>query len=416
MNIISTERSFRQLGDARFVFEVPDLGVVFDVDRLRRDRFGSLRGELTVTTDLAGARTVDGTLSSAEFNLSDLRARRELADVLRGRARTKDDDVDWHGLLEEFCLRVRDAERRGSPAVLLRDLPKPAPDAECDLDGVRLLKNHPVCIFGDGGGLKSYTALKLGGSLERLGVRVALIDWELSGEDHRDRLERLFGPRMPGIRYIRATRPLFHEADRIARIVADERLDYLIYDSVAFACDGPPEAAEVAANYFRAVRAIGPGSLHIAHITKGDKADQKPFGSTFWHNGFRDTWFSQEVSTSGDGSSLTLGLYNRKPNLGPVRPAVGFRVDFTETTTTFTRTNLADVEGLADKLTIFERVKHVLLKGARTITELATELDVKPDTTKKTIERWAKKGHVVRLPQPGGAARFAMAEHRRQEA
>ena len=68
-------------------------------------------------------------------------------------------------------------------------------------------------------------------------------DWEFSGEDHRDRLERLFGTDMPAIWYARCDRALVYEADRLRRIVAENDISYVIYDSVAFACDGPPESA-----------------------------------------------------------------------------------------------------------------------------------------------------------------------------
>jgi hypothetical protein len=64
---------------------------------------------------------------------------------------------------------------------------------------------------------------------------------------------------------------------------------------------GPPEAADSAADYFRALRTLNMGSLHIAHVTKAEGGDQKPFGSTFYHNGARSTWFVQRSEDSGDG-------------------------------------------------------------------------------------------------------------------
>ena len=79
--------------------------------------------------------------------------------------------------------------------------------------------------------------------------------------------------------YARCERPLVYEADRLARIVREHDISYAIFDSVAFACDGPPEAAEVAGRYFRAVRQLGIGSLQIAHISKAENGDKKPFGS-----------------------------------------------------------------------------------------------------------------------------------------
>ena len=150
-----------------------------------------------------------------------------------------------------------------------------------------------MCLFGDGGDGKSLIALYLSVELTRLGLRVLYADWEFSGEDHRERLERITGPDMPdGICYAHCERPLVDEADRLRRIVGTERIDYLVADSVAFACDGPPEAAEVAARYFRALRRIGVGSLSIAHVRQ-ENGDQKPFGSSFWHNGFRSTTFAK---------------------------------------------------------------------------------------------------------------------------
>ena len=63
--------------------------------------------------------------------------------------------------------------------------------------------------------------------------------------------------------------------------------------------------------------------MNIAHVNKSDQGDQKPFGSTFWANGARATWFVTKSGESGDGSQFTLGLFNRKANTGPLRPAAG---------------------------------------------------------------------------------------------
>ena len=165
------------------------------------------------------------------------------------------------------------AEREGQPATLLREFPRPIDD-HLDVEGIRLFRRHPVILFGDGGTAKSYTALYLAGLLDQRGVRVMYCDWEFDGEDHRDRLERLFGSDMPDVRYIRCERPLVHEADRIHRIVQEDGIGYVMYDSIAFACDGPPEASEVAGAYFRAVRQIGKGSLHVAHVNRSETGDK----------------------------------------------------------------------------------------------------------------------------------------------
>ena len=399
-------RDFRRVDEGHYRLTLDQLGIEFIVDGLRR-KWGELIGELTVRCDLAGARTFDGVLSVADFNLSSARARQDRAKLLA--ERSKAPDLDWAGLLEEFVQRVLTAERAGEPTFLLGELLRPAPDDTIDIDGVRLIERHPIVLFGDGGGGKSYLALYLAGRLAQLGIRPALFDWELAGEDHRDRLERLFGPDMPDIWYVRCARPLVHEADRLRRIVRENEIAYAVYDSIAFACDGPPEAAEVASAYSRAVRQIGPGSLHIAHVSKSDGADQKPFGSAFWHNGARATWFVKLAETLPGGNQINIGLYNRKANLGGLRPAVGFEITFSPDRTRFRRVNLADVPDLAAGLSLYQRIRGFLRSGARTRADIGAEFEnTKPETLRRTLNRAIERGQLVRFPGLGGTEQIGL--------
>lgn len=410
---MNCERRFSRAGEGRYVLDVSDYCLTLDLERVKRDRFGALRGELTVRCDLPGAATIDGNLAwSGEVTISDNRGR---ADVLRAlESRVTARGLDWSLLLDELGMRVRAAERTGEPAILLRDAKRPAPDEQLRIDGLALPKRHPSIIFGDGGSAKSYLALYVAGRLAQSGLRVALFDWELEAEDHRLRLEHLFGADMPAVVYARCSRPLVHEADRLARIRHEHRLDFAVFDSIGFACDGPPEAAEVAGAYLRTVRSLGIGSLNLAHISKAEGGDQKPFGSAFWHNGARMTWFAKLADGNPGDSEITLGLFNRKHNLGPRLPAVGFGVRFETNTTTFTRVNLADVSDLASKLSTFERITAALKRGPLTVAALADELDAKPDTVERTVRRWVSKGRLVRLEAHSGTpTRYGLAEFRR---
>src|SRR5262245_24784203 len=312
-----------------YKLEIPAWAIIFESDRLRWDH-EELKGELTVRCDLPGARSINGCLSRGTFNFSSPRTRKEQAKLLRERAQTNG-DLDWDGQLEEFCQRVIEAERTGDPDVDLRTLPKPERGDEISINDLLFPRRHPSIIFGDGGTAKSYIALWVAGTLAQQGLSVAFFDWELCGDDHRDRLERMFGLEMPEIRYVLCDRPLVVEADRLRRIVRERNVDYAIFDSVAVACDGPPEAAEVASRYFRAVRQIGCGGLHVAHVSKSSEAaDQKPFGSAFWHNLARCTW---NVQADPENNSLRLGFFNRKANLGPIRPPVSLLASFTHDST-----------------------------------------------------------------------------------
>lgn len=370
----------------RYELELPDIGITFIADRLRRER-QELIGELSVGCSLPGARTVNGFLNTSDFNFSSARAMQDRAKLLKERANTNG-NVDWIGLLEELRQHVFAAEREGDPSVDLRTLQRPAAD-DIHIHGITLPRRHPSILFGDGGSAKSYTGLWLAGELARRGVRVGLWDWELCGEDHRDRLERIFGNDMPLIEYVRCERPLTAEVDRLRKVVRDKKIDYAFFDSIAFACDGRPEDAEIAGRYFRAVRSIGCGSLHIAHVNKSEESDKKPFGSSFWHNGARSTWNVQAAEQVGDGT-LRLGFFNRKSNLGPLRQPVSFILSFTETATTFDRADVGDTPEFATKLTIRQRLDTLLRRGSMPVHEVSTELEVDANSIYKTVKRNSK--------------------------
>lgn len=408
-------REFVRLGDAHYRLTDIALGIMLDIDRLRRAGH-ELIGELGVACDLPGARTVDGYLSIADLNLSSATARGTRAKLLAERSQAP--DIDWPGFVEELCQRTIAAERSGAPATPLHTFERSTADAMYDVDGWPWPRAHPMITFADGGGLKSYLALYGAGVLSRCGVRVGYADWELSGGDHRDRLERLFGPDMPTIHYFRCDRPLVDEADRLRREVHRLDLEYLVCDSAGFGTAGPPEAAEHALAYFRAVRQIGVGSHHLAHINRSENSDQKPFGSSFWHNSARATWFAKVAATSANGQRLTVGLFNRKSNLTRLHPAVGFQFTFDNERTMVERVNLADVEDLAGQLPLWQRVAHLLKNGdgqPRTIAEIAEALNAKPDTVKKATSPGrarAGKSMFTQVPGSDGVVRIALVEQR----
>ena len=183
-------------------------------------------------------------------------------------------------------------------------------------------------------------------------------------------------------------------------------LDFAVYDSVAFACDGPPEAAETVGAYFRAVRQIGVGSLQIAHITKAEGGDRKPFGSAFWHNSARATFFIKTAEPVGGDASLTLGVFNRKANLGGLQAPLGFRVDFDPNTTTFTRTEVADCCDMVSQLSVRQRMASLLRKGPLTFEQIAEETDSEVKSVKRESYRYKKLFMVL----PGG--KVGLAERR----
>ncbi len=394
---------FTVLGEDRYRLSYPAIGITFEVDRVRR-QFSQLVGELEVQCTLPGARTVNGSLCTADLNLSSLKERQSRASWLASRANAS--GVDWVALVEEFCQRVLRADRAGQPAIDLRTVTSSGTGREIQIDGLYLQWSHPNIIFGDGGTLKSYIALYVAGKLALDGKRVLLADWELTAEDHKDRLQRLFLTRTPQVLYARCERPLVYEVDRIRRIVQESRVEFAFFDSVAFACDGPPESAEAAGRYFRCVRQLGIGSFHVAHVSKAENADQKPFGSIFWHNGARTTWYAQLASVDTNSDTLNIGLFNRKANLGKLRPPAGFSVTFTEDRTTIRRSDVAGNPDLAAKMSTRQRMAYLLKRGPMSPEAIGEEIDGDPETIKRTARRY--KDQFVQIPD----GRFALLERR----
>jgi hypothetical protein len=283
------------------------------------------------------------------------------------------------------------------------------------MHGWPLLRDHNTTGFGDGGSAKSYLALFAAGVLAQRGISVLYADWELSGSDHRERLERLFGPQLPIVHYLRCDRPLVAEVDRLSREVHRLAIDYLICDSVGFATAGPPESAEHATAYCRALRQIGVGSLNLAHTNRSENNGEKPFGSSFWHNSARSTWFFKQASASVDGRTVTVGLFNKKSNLSRLHPAVGFQFEFAEDRTIVTRVNLANVEDLAGQLPLWQRVAHLIRAGGGqplTLGQIAEALDAKPDSVKRAVSPQRKGSMFVQVPATDGVARIALVERR----
>ena len=401
---MSAAGDFYVLGEGRYCQKADQFSL--DVDRLRRDRH-ELIGEVSVR--VFSPEAPDGVVvSCADMNLSSQRARQERAKFLTERAQAN--GYDFYGLIETFCQRVIEAERQGTPAIYLRDLPRPVADAESAVEGFPILRRHPMILFGDGGTCKSYLALFFAGRLALEGWRILYADWELSADDHRLRLEQLFGDDMPPVQYIRCDKPLVHEIDRIRRICRSERIEYLVLDSVAVACAGPAEASEVCTEYFRALRSLGVGSLNLAHITKAEQGDLKPFGSSFWSNLARSTWNIKLAS--GDGPVSTVGLYHRKFNLTGSHPAIGYEFDFSDGETRVRQVSIADTAGLAEALPLWQRMKLAVTHQPMTAAALASELG--PKANVETIERYARKYTEVftRVSGRDGITRIALVEKR----
>ena len=106
------------------------------------------------------------------------------------------------------------------------------------------------------------------------------------------------------------------------------RIEFLIVDSIAVACGGAPESAELANRFMLALRRLRVGSLLIAHVNRSETGDQKPFGSAFWANNARSTWFIQRSDEASDERRVTATMFHRKVNIGGKRHPIGYEIAF----------------------------------------------------------------------------------------
>lgn len=267
-----------------------------------------------------------------EVCISSLSERATLARALEDL--TTATDRNWHVDLVKFFAGIVRQESKASRPVNLQTVEIPDADLSVDIDGWSILSEHPTILFGDGESAKSMLALWVAGKLVQEGRRVLVLDWELSAVDHRRRLELLFPKsNLPEIFYLQCSAPLTELVEQVQKFCEEEMIDFLILDSIAFACGGQAETSEAATTFFAALRDIGvAGSLGIAHQTKiskkADRGREKPFGSVFWHNGARATWLIRAVER--DDHHINAIVSCRKSNLEA-------RADDLEVSFTFTK-------------------------------------------------------------------------------
>ena len=358
---------------------------ILELDYIRADR-----GDITAEVSATSTVPTGGLVHVARVNLLSTRSLSEYAGHVARRA--PETSTDWQRLLSVAAVETVARYRRGEPAVLLRDI-APAEDGGQILPPFALAR-MPTVLYGDGGASKSMVALATAASITSgvpyLGlepssvVPVGYLDWEMDGHEHRSRLGRLCGDDLPSIVYIPCTRPLADDVDRIRREVIRHGIGYLVVDSVALACDGPPEAAEVAVRFFGALRELGLGSLLVAHVNRSGDTD-RPFGSAFWHNGARLTWYAKLESDGG--GSTTVGLFCKKANTGPRPAPMGYRIDWDSDRIAIARTDVRTVQDFAAHVPVRFRMQAEITTGAKTIAEIAAALDVPPDTVKKAVDR-----------------------------
>lgn len=389
--------------------------VSIELDYVRTDKYGDTHAELAIfwSDPLDPAACL-----RTRISLVSLTGRDRLASALE--KRTQPLQLDWRRMLDQAVSWTLGQYRTGDPGLLLRDAEELAADADALTDPPLVESDGFTVLFGDGGSLKSWTGLALGASLHGgasyiggievlAGRRVGYFDWEWTARRHRRRLKQLCGDELPDLAYIRCSRPIHDERDRLRRFVRQYAIDFAIVDSVGLACGGEPESAEVATRFVNALAELVPAALGIAHVTKAaaDKPPDKPFGSAYWHNSARRTWYAKAAPEPA-GSGAVVGLYNKKVNDGPLAAPLALGFEFGGDRVTVARQDVRSVPELDATRSIPARMRDLLGRaGAMELHRIAAELDANLETVKKAAKR-GEGSAFVRFAGPDGVFRWGV--------
>ena len=189
---------------------------------------------------------------------------------------------------------------------------------------------HPTAhtiLFGQGDAGKGTAAAWLAkGLATTLAKRILIVDFEHNEGEWQPRLQSLGYEPNGQIQYYNPDEvPIWDQAAAIASAAAGIHADYLIIDSLTFACMTDTSGGDTshAMRYKAALTRIGLPALSLAHIPKVTTEPRYPFGSIFWHNAARTTWRIDHLETAkvtGTFPSRTVTLTNCKRNDGPTPP------------------------------------------------------------------------------------------------
>lgn len=380
---------------------VPAVGVtwVFDFTALLAGRH-TLECELAVTRvgDVAGHPYVQRINLKSHTAVVDLR--RTLTD-LHGK------DHPWVQIVSDAIIGCIHAFDEHDVSIDVAEIPDGDPDIF--LVAPYLPFNQATILFGDGSAGKTYWALLLAihmiyeiplAGREMPKARILFVDYEDTPTNFKRRVGRVcagMGVPVPrgDLRYWGAAgQSLFDMAPAIHKKCVEENINLVIIDSVGAATGGSPLEVELALRYFAGLARIGVTTLSIAHITKASgeaKGDtEKPFGSVYWHNTARRTWYIDRAQDD-DADVIDITLFNRKVNDGPRVKPISFQVVFDGLNgpVTIDSMRTIDIPEHQRRRPLSDQVWDILLQPM-TAQQIADVIDAKVDSVEKALAKKPK--------------------------
>jgi hypothetical protein len=207
-------------------------------------------------------------------------------------------------------------------------------DAELRLDPILPAAGGFAIEFGDGGqgktsfGVSAMVQIATGLDVTGLGLvgdpaPAGILDFEGHPGAVRRLVSGLHPERTDRIGYLLCPRPLWEMQEDVIAMLRDLDASALFIDSVGYAIGNlklvDPEAPIAFQRALADIeQAIGTGlsTLASAHV-RGTDGAAKPFGSVFWHNAARMTWYVERSNGTEDDEEATVSLVCRKANDWP---------------------------------------------------------------------------------------------------
>lgn len=281
--------------------------------------------EYSVTTNLPGVPRGPYSGHIDVKSISNTEAFRRQLDTVFGK------DAGWTGILDIARRELLATFGTASFAVAIDQVPldwdnKYAIEGICPYGEITMLFAH-----GETG--KTYVALHMVAhlltGLPWLGHRayrvpaVLYIDYESNEKVIRRRFHRIMlGMDLESSEYVGGLKyydpkgiPITGQMAKIRAELRRTGATFIVVDSAALAAGGKPEDAEVALAVCNALNGLGVSVLLISHISgltlRAGGSETMPFGSVYWHNAVRGSWFLK-AAESVDPETKLLGMFNRK--------------------------------------------------------------------------------------------------------
>ena len=392
-----------------FTFNWNDQHLEIKVSRLHLHKDGRVIGELLITTS---AKDFKSPIlhPPTQINFTADRTRKELSNTLK----EKYPQWEWLTIIDQLAYKIQELAREGEPVKEIWTS-EDAPPPEYLLEPI-LVKGVPTVIFGEKGVAKSRLSIliatclllpwhdnPLGLIAPRQSIKTLILDWETEWDIVRYEAKRLqVGMNLPvfPVYYRRCNLPLADDIEQIQQHIEKTKAEVLIIDSLGAASGGELNKAEIALNFFTALRRLKKTSLIIAQTSKSDEGKKSIFGSTYF------TYYSRSIfelckSEDTGEDDMHIALFHRWCNVSRTHPPMGFALHFNETGMRVESEPVSVREFLA-KIGVQQKVLEILKSGAMTTKEIMDTLDINRGNADMTTKRLRDKGKIIKIEDKWG--------------